>query len=177
MKTGWLALFVVPVALALGASDEDRPQHGSRERLAKAIRLRQVVGLADALNLSEAEAVRVADVIRTFQQRRQPLQDQVAEASRILRRAAEGDASAASQVDQALEQTYVARDRIAILNREMFTVLSQRFSPQQRAKMSLFFAKFQSQLRTALAKRARQIATAKDAAQEVPPSLEEEELR
>jgi hypothetical protein len=177
MKTGWLALFVVPVALALGASDEDRPQHGARERLAKAIRIRQVIGLAEALNLNEADAVRVADVIRTFQQRRQPLQDQVAEASRILRRAAEGDASAASQVDYALEQTYVARDQIAILNREMFTVLSQKLSPQQRAKMSLFFAKFQSQLRTALAKRARQIATARNAAQEVPPSIDEEELQ
>jgi hypothetical protein len=136
-----------------------------------------VVGLAEALNLSDAEAVRVADVIRSFQQRRQPLQDQVAEASRILRRAAEGDASAASQVDQALEQTYVARDQIAILNREMFTVLSQKLSPQQRAKMSLFFAKFQSQLRTALAKRARQIALARTAAQEVPPSIEEVELQ
>src|SRR5215469_10461772 len=150
MRLPWLLCWM-PFAAALAANPAtdhtERPN--PRVELAKQIRIRQVIGLSEALGLTEAEALRMAQVIRSYQERRRPLQETVDWSSRIIRRAAEGDADAGAQLDQALQQSFSARAQLADLNRELFGVLSQGLTAQQRAKMAIFFARFEVQLQDA----------------------------
>jgi hypothetical protein len=122
--------------------------------------MKQVIGLSEALELSEADALRMAQVIRSFQERRRPFQEQVAESARIIKRAADGEPDAVARVDMAIQQMFAARAQMAEFNKEMFGALSQGLSAQQRAKMAIYFAKFHMQLRDAQIRRARRVAAA-----------------
>jgi len=158
----WLALVAFFLAAVVLAANRDS-EHASPPvpgAFARQIRMKQVIGLAEALELSEADALRMAQVIRSVQERRRPLQEQVAEAARIIKRAADGEPDALARVDAALQQMYAARAQLAELNKELFATLSQGLSAQQRAKMAVFFAKFHMQLRDAQIRRARRMAAA-----------------
>ncbi len=157
----WLALVALFLTAVVLAANRDS-EHASSVpgAFARQIRMKQVIGLSEALELSEADALRMAQVIRSFQERRRPLQDQVAEAARIIKRAADGEPDALTRVDVALQQMYGARAQLVELNKEMFSTLSQGLSAQQRAKMAVFFAKFNMQLRDAQIRRARRMAAA-----------------
>src|SRR5258707_12575070 len=156
----WLALVVVffVTAVVLAANRDSEHPGPPPVAFARQIRMEQVIGLAEALELSEADALRMAQVIRSVQERRRPLQEQVAESARIIKRAADGDPEALARVDTALQQMYAARAQLADLNKEMFATLSQGLTAQQRAKMAVYFAKFQMQLRDAQIRRARRMA-------------------
>jgi hypothetical protein len=155
----WLALVVIFVtAVVLAANRESEHAGPPPGAFARQTRMKQVIGLSEALELSEADALRMAQVIRSIQERRRPLQEQVAEAARIIKRASDGEPDALARVDTALQQMYAARAQLADLNKEMFATLSQGLSAQQRAKMAVYFAKFQMQLRDAQIRRARRMA-------------------
>jgi ATP-dependent Lon protease len=83
--------------------------------------------------------------MRKFDERRRPLKEQVRESADILERAADGDSSAMSQVDQAAQRAFDARAQLAALDREMFQALSKDLPPQKRAKLALFMARFEGQ--------------------------------
>jgi len=156
-----LALFFCLTGVALAANgDSQQAAPPAPGAFARQIRMKQVIGLSEALDLSEADALRMAQIIRSYQDRRRPLQEQVAEAARIIKRAADGEPDALSRVDAALRQMYAARSQLVELNKEMFSALSQGLSPQQRAKMAVFFAKFSMRLREAQVQRARRMAAA-----------------
>jgi hypothetical protein len=155
----WLALVIFFVTAVVLAANRDS-EHGGQTpgAFARQIRMKQVIGLSEALELSEADALRMAQVIRSIQERRRPLQEQVAESARIIKRAADGEPDALTRVDTALQQMYAARAQLAELNKEMFASLSHGLTAQQRAKMAVYFAKFHMQLRDAQIRRARRIA-------------------
>jgi hypothetical protein len=123
--------------------EQEKDRAARRERTQKRHRMMQVVGLAEALDLSTEQALRMGEVIRTFDDRRRPLHEQVMEASRTLRQAADGDRNALGQVDQATSRLLDARMQLAALDKEMFNALSRDLSPQKRAQMAVFFAQFQ----------------------------------
>jgi len=155
-------LVFIPLAGAFAANSgaANRPAPGA---VARQVRMRQVVGLAEALELTEADALRVSQIIQSFQERRRPLQ--VSESAKIIKRAADGDAAAIAQVDTALSQMFAARIQLTQLNQEMFNTLGQGLTPQQRAKMAIYFAKFQVEVRDFQARQRARKQAATQAAQ------------
>jgi hypothetical protein len=113
-----------------------------RERMERHARLQRVLGLAEELDLSSAEALKLDEVLRRFDERRKPLRQQVSDSAKTLEKASEGDQAALGGVDQAAQRIFDARAQMAQLDKEMFSELSKGLKPQQKAKMAVYFAKF-----------------------------------
>ena len=126
-----------------GAGPGAGPDEPARmEQMQKRMRLARTLGLAEALDLDDAGAMRARDVMAKFDERRAPLRKQVADNVRVLRDAARGDKDAAAQVDQAVQRLRDARTQLQALKSEMFQQLTQGLSPQKKAKAALFLATF-----------------------------------
>jgi hypothetical protein len=128
---------MVPVATWAAPTDDP----GRREAMEQRRRTRVAIGITEALGLSEAEALRVAAQLRTFDERRRPLRDQMREAMDTLERAARGDSGAFGQVDAATSRLLEAREKMALLDKEMFASLSKDLTPQRKAQLALVLAK------------------------------------
>jgi Spy/CpxP family protein refolding chaperone len=139
-----LSAALVFSTMAFAAPPDEGPMQARLERRMRTLR---VVGLAEALDLSDAEALRMDAVLRPYDEQRKPLERQVHQAMGTLRKAADGDAQAAAQVDTATQNLLDARSQLAAIDREMFNALAQGKTPQQKAKLALFLAHFQEELR------------------------------
>jgi hypothetical protein len=106
------------------------------------MRVARVLGLAEELQLDSAQALKLDETLRKFDERRRPLREQVRESAATLERAAGGDSAAMNQVDQAAQRAFDARAQLTALDREMFQSLSKDLPPQKRAKLALFMARF-----------------------------------
>jgi hypothetical protein len=152
MKHLLIATFAIPIlAVTASAQLNSQPQRAQaiqRQRAESRMRIMRVVGLADALGLDEAQALRISEAMRPFDARRAALETQNAESAKIIKRAADGEASAAAQLDQSLQRIWDNRVEIQQLNRDMFEAAGRELSPQQRAKMAIFFATFANEVRT-----------------------------
>lgn len=139
-----LALALLPwMAVAQPAREQRREaREGERlERVEKRQRLRQVLELSDALELDNAQALKMEQTLRAFDERRRPLREQVREAARILHQAAQGDSAALPQVDGAAQRAFEARERIVALDRELYQALAKELPPAKRAKLALTLAR------------------------------------
>ena len=125
-----------------GDDDRDGPMMGGPER-EKRMRMMLVVGIAEALSLSEGEALRLSDKIKAFDERRRTVREGMHESMRVLKAAADGDAAAAGQVDGAIQKVLEGRQQMAAVDKEMFLAVSKDLAPQKRAQLALFLAKFQ----------------------------------
>jgi hypothetical protein len=129
--------------LPLSALAQQPAAEAERELEAeKQMRIARVVGLAEELELDSAQALKLDETLRKFDERRRPLMQQVRESARILEQASEGDNTALSQVEQAAQRAFEARAQLAALDRETFQSLSKDLPPQKRAKLALFMARF-----------------------------------
>ncbi len=137
-----LTLSLFPVVALAAPSDENT----AAERAEKQARMMRVLGLVEELELDEAQALRMAETMRQFDERRRPLVAQVQESARVLKQAADGDASAQSQVDQAVQRVFDARVQLATLERDMYQVLAKDLPPQKRARLAIFMARHESRL-------------------------------
>src|SRR5260370_2380875 len=119
----WLALVVVffVSAVVLAANRDSEHPGPPPVAFARQIRMKQVIGLSEALELSEADALRMAQVIRSVQERRRPLQEQVAESARIIKRAADADPEALARTDTPLHQTHPPPAPLTDSNKHIFT--------------------------------------------------------
>lgn len=127
----------------------DRPGWGGGphgERRDGRLHMMAVVGIAEALELNEAEALRLSEKLKGFEDKRRPIRLEMVESMRTLKLAADGDAAAGAQVDQAVQKVLDGRAKLAALDREMFNSLSQGLAPQKRARLALFLAKFGQQV-------------------------------
>jgi hypothetical protein len=140
-----IRMTVLAVALLpLGAlAAPPKAEKESAREAEKQARIARLVGLAEELELDEAQALKMAETLRKYDERRRPLREQVREAAEILERAAEGDSAALSQVEQAAQRAFDARAQLAALDRDMFQALSKDLPPQKRAKLALFMARFE----------------------------------
>jgi hypothetical protein len=120
-------------------------RHGGEKRDNR-LHMMAVVGIAEALELNEAEALRMSDKLKGFEDKRRPVRQEMVESMRTLKLAADGDQAAGAQVDQAIQKVLDGRARLAALDREMFNALSQGLTPQKRARLALFMAKFGQQV-------------------------------
>jgi hypothetical protein len=112
-------------------------------QMQKRMRIARTLGLAEALDLDDAGAMRARDVLARFDERRAPLRKQVRDNVRVLRDAARGDKEAAPKVDAALQHLREARNQLQALNSEMLQQLSKGLSPEKKARAALFLARFQ----------------------------------
>jgi hypothetical protein len=132
-----LALTLLPLVALAQASEEKE----AVERVERQTRLMRVVGLAEELELEESQALKMADTMRQFDERRRPLLEQVQESAQVLRKAARGDAPSQSQVDQAVQRVFDARTQLTALDREMYQALARDLPPQKRARLAIFMAR------------------------------------
>ena len=123
-----------------GGWDDDRGDR--REEREKRMRMMLVVGMAESLDLSETDAIRLADKIKTFDDKRKPLREQMHESMKVLKAAADGDSVALPKVDQATNTLLDLRQQMAVVDKEMFVAVSRDLTPQKRAQLALFLAKF-----------------------------------
>ncbi|MBS1152813.1 MAG: hypothetical protein H6Q89_4511 [Myxococcaceae bacterium] len=118
-----------------------------KAEMAKKIHMLLVVGIADALSLNEAEALKMSDKLKGYEEKRRPVRETLGESLRVLKAAADGDTSALAQVDQAVQKLFDGRQQMAALDKEMFAGLSKDLSPQKRAQLAVFLAKFHAEAR------------------------------
>ncbi|RKG97811.1 hypothetical protein D7V97_33895 [Corallococcus sp. CA053C] len=139
----WALVFALPmVALAQpparepGARDPDRMARAEQRQ-----RLRQVLELADTLELDSAQALKLDETLRRFEDRRRPLREQVRDSARVLQQASRGDSAALAQVDAAAQKVFDARAQIAALDRELYQALAKELPPQKRARLAVVMAR------------------------------------
>ncbi|WP_375766721.1 hypothetical protein NR798_34255 [Archangium gephyra] len=138
-----LTLSLLPL-VSLAQAPEDKE---AVERVERQTRLMRVVGLAEELELEESQALKMADTMRQFDERRRPLLEQVQESARVLRQAARGDASTQSQVDQAVQRVFDARTQLTALDRDMYQALAKDLPPQKRAQLAIFMARHDGKMK------------------------------
>lgn len=134
-----LSAFAGPKGLAPGPGGvgDDGARRAERERK---VRTMLVVGMAEALQLNEQEALRMSDKIKLLDEKRKPLRDAMGESMRTIKAAADGDPTALTQVDAAMDKVLSGRQQMAALDKEMFQVLGKDLTPQKRAQLAVFLA-------------------------------------
>jgi hypothetical protein len=137
-----LRLLVLPLLLlplVTWAAPPDAPDIS--ERVEKRTRMMRMLSLAEELELSEAQTLKMADTMRQFDERRRPLLEQVRASAQLLRKAAKGDAAAQSQVDQAVQRVFEARAQLTALERDLYQALAKDLPPQKRAQLAISLAR------------------------------------
>ncbi|MDP2269411.1 MAG: hypothetical protein Q8N23_25040 [Archangium sp.] len=124
---------------------EDREERmESREREA---RLMYVVAISEALELNEAEALKLSEKLRVIEEKRRPLRQAMGEAMRSLKDAADNDAAALPQVDANVQKVLDGRAQMAAMDKELFSSLAQGYPPQKRAKLALVLARLNHEMK------------------------------
>lgn len=137
-----LTLSLLPL-VSLAQTPASNPAADPAEKRARMMR---VLSLAEELELNESQAVKMADTMRQYDERRQPLLQQVRDSARVLRKAAQGDAEAQPQVDPAVQKVFDARTQLTALDREMYQTLSRDLPPQKRARLAIFLARHEGKM-------------------------------
>ena len=124
---------------------EDREERlETREREA---RLMYVVSISEALELNEADALKLSDKLKVIEEKRRPLRQSMGEAMRSLKDAADNDAAALAQVDANVQKVLDGRAQMAAIDKELFSSLSQGYSPQKRARLALVLARLNHEMK------------------------------
>jgi Spy/CpxP family protein refolding chaperone len=144
MKTLIASLFLLSLAAPAVALAAPTAESGFDKDLQdKRMRTLRTVGLAEMLNLSEADALKLSETLRPFDEQRRPLREQIKSAAQVLRQAAQGDSIPSAQVDDAANKIFDARTQLAAIDRAQFAAITKGMSSQDRAKVAVYFAKFQ----------------------------------
>jgi hypothetical protein len=155
-KTVYALALLAP--LAAPAAPPDRPasagrgppeaaeRDARREQMQKRMRLTRTLGLAEALDLTEAEALRMREVLARFDEKREPLRLKMREAREQLQKAARGDAAAQKGVDDALKRTRELRGQILALHDEQLQAITQGLTPERKARAALFLDRFRERM-------------------------------
>jgi hypothetical protein len=117
------------------------PDPARLAEMQKGAHMMAVVAIAEALELNEADALKLSATLKGLEERRHPIRAQMHEAMKAVKAAAEGDASAFAQVDANIQKVLDGRAQMAALDKEMFVTLGKDQSPQKRAKLAVVLAK------------------------------------
>ena len=144
MRKGVVSVFAV-VSLVATSANAMRLGQGpfNPQQMEKHRRMKFVLGLSEALDLSEAEALKMAEKVRGFEDKRRPLREAMQECMATLRDAANGKMEAYAKVDAATQQLLEVRQQMAALDKELFTALSANLSAQKKAKLLMFLGRRQ----------------------------------
>ena len=114
---------------------------GDPARMERRMRLVRTLGLAEALDLDEAQALKLGQAVAKFDDRRLAAHKQMQEAHQVLRRAASGEKVSAADVDQAIKRGLDARAQMDAIDRDVVNVVTKDLSPEKRARAVLFLAR------------------------------------
>lgn len=128
-----------------GKSTGDRAER--QEEISRKSRMMALVGIAEALELSDADALKLSDKLKSLEDRRKPIRDSMSDSMRAIKAAAEGDVAAMATIDQNVTRLLDGRSQMAALDKEMFAQLSVGQTPLKKAKLAMFLAKFGEELR------------------------------
>lgn len=117
---------------------------GDPARMERRMRLVRTLGLAEALDLDEAQALKLGQAVAKFDDRRLAAHKQMQEAHQVLRRAASGEKVSAADVDQAIKRGLDARAQMDAIDRDVVNVVTKDLSPEKRARAVLFLARLHS---------------------------------
>jgi hypothetical protein len=150
-KTMVGAAAAVVLCLAQTASAQAAPQKEAKAQANAALQERRVrmlatVGIAEALELSDGEALKLSETFRVFEERKRPIRQATGQAMKHIKAAAEGDTVAQAQIDTHVKTVLEGRAQLAQIDRELFTALSVGQSAQKKAKLAIFIAKFSQEL-------------------------------
>ena len=126
--------------MGMGMGPSGRPDP---ERVEKRARLARTLGLAEALDLDPAQALKLGEAIAKFDERRLAAHKQLFEAHQTLRRAAAGEKVPAAEVDQAIQKAIEARAAAQAVDRDMVTTVTKDLTPDKKARAVLFLEHFQ----------------------------------
>lgn len=144
MALGWVpaaALAQAPKGGGPQAQREGDPAHAE-----KRMRLARTLGLAEALDLDTAAALKLGDQLAKFDERRKPVRKQAAEAREVLRAAAQGGKAGAAEVDAAIAKLLDARTQMQAIDREMIQAITRDLSPERKARAALFLGTFRDRI-------------------------------
>jgi hypothetical protein len=143
-----MALVVLPFAV-LGAA-QDGPAKGGpvpdRARMEKRMRLARTLGLAEALDLDPAQALKLGETLNRFDDRRKAIHKQAADARDVLHRAASDEKATAADVDGAIARLVDSRTQLTALDKETLQAITQGLSPDKKARATLFLARFRERI-------------------------------
>lgn len=133
---------VAPMAQPVqpGPSGQMNPER--MERLRRRMQLALTLGLAEALQLDDAAALKVRGQIEKFAPRRMAAMAQMRDSVQVLRRSANGEKVAAAEVDAAIGKLLDARAQVQLVDREVVTTVTRDLAPEKRARAVLFLAQF-----------------------------------
>jgi hypothetical protein len=118
-----------------------------QEERARQARMMLLVAVADALELNEAQALKLSETLKALDEKRRPVREGMAEAMRQVKAAADGDPAALANVDQNMQRVLDGRAQMAQLDKELFATLSQGQPAQKKAKLAIVLAKMGDELR------------------------------
>jgi hypothetical protein len=124
---------------------EDRAE--KHEERARQARMMLLVSVAEALELNEAQALKLSDKLKVIDDKRRPVREAMGEAMRQVKAAAEGDAAAAANVDQNVQKVLDGRVQMAQLDKELYATLAEGQTPQKKAKLAVVLAKVGEEMR------------------------------
>ena len=110
------------------------------------MRLARALGLAEALDLEPAQVAKMDEVLKGFDARRKPVLERLRADALALRGAAADPKATAKQVDDLVARIFTARGQMMAIDQEMYVALGKDLSPEKRARMALFFAKFRERM-------------------------------
>lgn len=116
---------------------------GDPEQMERRMRVARTLGLAEALDLEPAEAVKLSAQLEKSDEKRLAIHKQLAEAKTTLRRAASGEKVTAAEVDQAVQRMFAARGQLEAIDRDATQALVKDLTPDKRARAVLFLERFQ----------------------------------
>ena len=145
-----LAAFAAPPPAAPPGKGDKGKWADREERMEERedrMRLMYVLAISEALELNEAEALKVSDKIKAIEDKRRPLRQAMGEAMKSLKDAADNDQVALGQVDANVQKVLDGRAQMAAMDKELFTSLAQGYPPQKRAKLALALARLHMEMK------------------------------
>jgi hypothetical protein len=112
------------------------------ERMRRRMQLALTLGLAEALQLDDAAALKVRGQIEKFAPRRMAAMSQMRDSVQVLRRSARGEKVSAAEVDAAIGRLLEARGQMQAVDRDVVTTVTKDLPPEKRARAVLFLAQF-----------------------------------
>lgn len=125
-----------------GAGPRGKAGPPNPELAQKRMRVARSLGLAEALDLDSAQALRLDEQLSKLDAKRFALRQQVRDAHQLLRRAAQGEKVPGAEVDQAIQRALDARAQLQAIDRETLSIVTQGLSPEKKARAVLFLARF-----------------------------------
>ena len=141
-----LAALAAPQGPGPGPGPRGENWEARKAQMMKRMRVAFTVGYAEALDLTEAEALKARDVLGKFDARRAALHQQMHEQVMVVRKAAEGDAAAAKSLDGAIQKLRELRGQMTSMRDEMFQELTKGLAPEKKAKAALFLNRFRARM-------------------------------